>query len=205
MNSVIITQRIEYLKKRNETVDMLDHKLIDFTIRCGLIPVLIPNNIYKTNLSNSKNYIFFKKWIRQYSLSGIILSGGNDIGEFKQRDNLEKLLIKYAKNHRIPLLGICRGMQLLSKLYGSNLKRVKNHIKSFHKISGVINQRVNSFHKYSILKCPKEFKITSTSSDGEIESIKHIYLPWEAWMWHPERNKNYNLKDIKRVKNLFNC
>ena len=47
MNSVIITQRIEYLKKRNETVDMLDHKLIDFTIRCGLIPVLIPNNICK--------------------------------------------------------------------------------------------------------------------------------------------------------------
>ena len=56
-----------------------------------------------------------------------------------------------------------------------------------------------------LIKGSKEFKITSTSSDGEIESIKHIYLPWEAWMWHPERNKNYNLKDIKRVKNLFNC
>ena len=37
-----------------------------------------------------------------------------------------------------------------------------------------------------------DFNIIAKSSDGEIEGIKHSSLPWEGWMWHPERDKEIN-------------
>ena len=203
MKNIVITQRVEFIKERKETVDTLDHKIIDFVIKCGFSPILLPNNFYNHTKTYLKNYNFLTRWINQQKINGIILSGGNDLGESKKRDNVEKIIIKFAKNNKIPLLGICRGMQILSKINGSNLKEVKNHIGRKHKISGIINQKVNSFHKFSITKCPKDFYITSKSLDGEIESIKHIYLPWEGWMWHPERNKIYKKHDIDRIKKLF--
>jgi putative glutamine amidotransferase len=29
-------------------------------------------------------------------------------------------------------------------------------------------------------------------------------MPWEGWMWHPEREEVFNPKDLQRIRDLFN-
>ena len=103
----------------------------------------------------------------------------------------------------MPLLGICRGMQILASQYGSKLIKVKNHKAERHKIFGTTEKEVNSFHEFAIQECPRDFDVTSTAHDGTIESIKHKSLPWEAIMWHPEREAQFHNDDKIRVKDLF--
>ena len=42
------------------------------------------------------------------------------------------------------------------------------------------------------------------SDDGNIEAIRHRELPWEAWMWHPEREGGLVLSHLERFKRLIN-
>ena len=39
--------------------------------------------------------------------------------------------------------------------------------------------------------------------DGEIEAIKHKKYALEGWMWHPEREEEYKIQDIKNIKRIF--
>ena len=136
--------------------------------------------------------------------SAIVLSGGNDIGLFSLRDKTEYLILDYALEKKIPVLGICRGMQIMSRWAGTKLKRVEGHIRKRHNLKGEIKKEVNSYHAYSIAECPKGFKILALSEDGEIEAIRHSSLPLEGWMWHPEREYKFSNDDINRLKNYLN-
>lgn len=68
------------------------------------------------------------------SLCGVILSGGNDLGCFsdsgisKMRDSYEKGVIEACVKFRIPLLGICRGAQMIAWYFGSSLKKCSGHV-----------------------------------------------------------------------------
>ena len=159
---------------------------------------MIQNNAHKQN-----NKIFLDKWMLSIKPDAIVLSGGNDLGEYFKRDLTEKYLLNYAKEKKISLLGICRGMQIMTVWLGGTLQKVDGHITKSHEIKGIINRTVNSFHNYSILDCPSEFKVIARSLDNHIEAIKHISMPWEGWMWHPERDKKFNSCDFKRIKKLF--
>ena len=112
-------------------------------------------------------------------------------------------LYEYARKNKLPLLGICRGMQMMGVCAGIKLKKIKGHVNTFHKLSGSINRVVNSYHKYSLAKCPVDYKVIASSEDNEIEAIRHNDLCWEGWMWHPERKNKFDLKDMKRIKDLF--
>ena len=54
-------------------------------------------------------------------------------------------------------------------------------------------KEVNSFHDWGLDNCPPNFEIMARTNDGVIEAIKHKVLPWEGWMWHPERYKNFKI------------
>ena len=41
------------------------------------------------------------------------------------------------------------------------------------------------------------------SNDRVIEGLRHKKLNWEGWMWHPERDKNFNLNLITKARKLF--
>lgn len=198
MKIALVSQRVHQFNEIREKRDCLDTRLIEWLKACNVISYPIPNLYGRSNLSK-----FFKTWINNLKPSMIILSGGNDIGECKLRDELELKLLKYAKENKIPLLGICRGMQIIGKWAGIKLKRVNGHTKTKHKIIGLIEGQVNSYHNYSLIKCPNDFVIIAKSIDGEIEAIKHTSLPWEGWMWHPEREKKFKNLFIKRFKRLI--
>lgn len=197
MKNILISQRSTYHRIRKEYNDSIDLRLTDLLIEMGCRPILIPNLEHKK----------FLKWIKNLPFDGIVLSGGGDIGtiENKFRDKIEDYLIIRSKNKKIPLFGICRGMQMISKFYGSKLISVKNHVNKRHKVffKNKNYTTVNSYHNFSINKCPKNFIVLSKSIDENIESIIHKDLPMYGCMWHPEREKKKLTYDKVIFKKIF--
>lgn len=161
------------------------------------------------------------------NVDGLVLSGGPDLDPIHfdkvdqrdrcsidlKRDSIELKAIEVATKKNIPILGICRGLQILNVYFGGDLitdipTDVENHINhqqksgdSYHKIIIENNTllhklidaneiEVNSNHHQSIGKISDKFIIGSKTSDGVIESIefKELNSHWIfAVQWHPER------------------
>jgi putative glutamine amidotransferase len=76
-------------------------------------------------------------------------------------------------------------------------------VRTRHRLSGEITGEANSYHGFSLASCPEGFEVLAQSEDGEIEAIRHQSLPWEGWMWHPEREALFSARDVQRIKALF--
>ena len=202
MKTIITSQRIEYFAGVKEKRDCVDQNLISFFLQAGMLVYPIPNILVDANSVNKK-FEILDKWFYNISPNGIILSGGESIGTDNIRDLTELRMLDLAFKNNIPLLGICRGMQIMSTWLGANLHSVKGHCSSSHEIKGEFNCNVNSYHNFSLENCPEECTIIATSEDGEIEAIRHKKLPWEGWMWHPEREKVFSPIFLEKVKLLF--
>ena len=189
-----------YFKNHFKTyIDYLDHYWIRYFEKKKYFFQLIPNS-----LLNSKNLI---NNINKKDL--IILPGGNDIqGEnhlFKIRLKIEKDLLNLSIRKKIPLLGVCRGMQVINKYFGGDIKKIKGHMNTKHPVIMKKNlfERpkiiVNSFHNYCITSknVPKELEILATDNQSNIEMFKHRKLKILGVMWHPEREKN--LKNLDKI------
>ena len=103
----------------------------------------------------------------------------------------------------MPLLGICRGMQMMAVWAGGELKPVIGHTRTRHELRGELVGEVNSFHNYSLAACPAGFVVTAMAEDGCIEAIRHENFAWEGWMWHPEHEANFQSRDTHRLRRLF--
>ena len=68
---------------------------------------------------------------------------------------------------------------------------------------GDFPDNVNSFHDWGLYETPKDFCAIAHCEDASIEAIKHNDLPWEGWMWHPERENPFLEEDNKRLKKLL--
>lgn len=160
--------------------------------------------------------------------NGIVMCGGEDVnpklygkpnytevcGKMDPyRDSIEVILVKYAMKTNIPILGICRGHQILNVVNGGTLipdiptfvkdtsihHRLENN--GLHPISCIKNSwidrqfgrgdfMVNSRHHQSVDKLAPIFKIAAKAPDGVIESIelknKKRYSFVLGVQWHPE-------------------
>jgi len=203
MNKVLVSQRVDFLADRNEKRDALDQQLTRFLLRCGLMPVPVPNGFFTHDgIQDSKESIILD-WIIEMKASGVVLSGGNDVGSCPDRDMTERSLLEYASSKNLPVLGICRGMQMMGVYAGVELVNVENHVKVRHHLRGEISLEVNSYHNQALKSCPPGYIVIARSEDGEIEAIRHSHKKWEGWMWHPEREVPFNPTEIKYVNKLF--
>lgn len=200
MIRVAVSQRVDWVAGRNERRDALDQNLCRWLMSAGYIPVPVPNSMDQAAKNGS---LSMQNWLLAMTPDAVLLSGGNDIGEAPERDDTERCLLAYAKERFLPVLGICRGMQMLSVWAGSALQPVAGHIGTRHRLLGELTGEVNSFHQFALADCPPGFTVTAKSEDGNIEAIRHETLPWEGWMWHPEREAPFQLTDIQRLQALF--
>lgn len=199
MKLIAISQKIK-TEKFGEIVTQLDTRLFNYFQRAGILIIGIPIIIKK----NEIDYISTKKFMDHLKLEGLILSGGDNIGEKPLRDSLEYFLISYFKKKNKPILGICRGMQIIAKKFGSELKKINGHVGKVHNVKQKeLQKKVVCYHNYTIKSCPKNFDAEYYSSDGFIESFISKDKKIKGIMWHPERLKIFDKHDLKEIKNYF--
>lgn len=189
-------------------------------IRAGGLPVLIPAD---KGIGKEAEYA--------QAVSGIVFAGGGDIhpgyfGEepldgfemgviLPQRDDFEIRLYREAEKRRIPMLGICRGIQLMAVAAGGSIyqdidagtkreQRVRHMQKApdwceTHTVSILPETRLaeiyhaeqimtNSFHHQSVKKIPEGYRVSALCRDGIVEAIEAVHLPFCIGVqWHPER------------------
>jgi len=152
----------------------------------------------------------------------------DDIDE--ARDEFEMKLLDYAEKHQLPVLGICRGLQVANAYFGGTLIPdipsfgKPDHTKHgegkdrYHGISvtpgslleaiaGVTTGDVNSAHHQSVDTLAPELSVNAVSADGIVEGMerrgagKHPFLL--LVQWHPERMNDQESVFSKNIREHF--
>jgi N5-(cytidine 5'-diphosphoramidyl)-L-glutamine hydrolase len=206
MKRIAVTQRVDMISSYEERRDALDQRWITFLQTINLLPILVPNNIS-----------FVQQLIRDKSVDGILLTGGNSLvkygGDAPERDEVERLLIEFAYSKKLPLLGVCRGMQMIQDFFNNSLFEVDGHVATRHslvvneglRISNVVNnyQDVNSFNKYGAYKVKGDLLSVAHSLDDVVMAIEHKEHKIFGVMWHGEREAPFNKNDKDMFKEIF--
>lgn len=195
MKKIAITQRVQILPDINERRDALSQEWASLANTCGFLPILLPNSLQTV-----------QQILQEIQIDGLMFSGGNDLvpygGDAPERDEVEHFLIDYAVFRRVPLLGVCRGMQILLDHFHTPLQPVQNHVRVQHALDN--GNTVNSFHGFGAVDCAPPLEVTCRSLDGVVEGVRHTDCPWiRGIMWHPERCHPMRQQDIAMIKELF--
>ncbi|MEK7263277.1 MAG: gamma-glutamyl-gamma-aminobutyrate hydrolase family protein [Bacteroidota bacterium] len=161
---------------------------------------------------------------------GVVLTGGEDVHPkfYNQpellnvlnsddinetRDIFEIEIIEQTMKKNIPLLAICRGMQILNVAYGGTLiydvptagffshrfdktksERHKIYIATGSILASIVNNtegKVNSFHHQAVHSISSDLLVVAKSADGVVEAIERREKNGFAFLlgvqWHPER------------------
>lgn len=204
MKRIGLTQRVEIITEYNERRDCLDQNWVNLLVNLDYIPVLLPNCMPEKS---------FRKYLEAMSLDGVILTGGNDLSctksprAAKERDEFETELIKYCCDNDVPILGVCRGMQMLNLFFGGQLQKVNHHVTKNHTVHFYDGRSysVNSYHDWGIPEhlLSKELVACGHSEDGLVEYCQHKNKPITGIMWHPERFNQDQGISLTIIKETF--
>lgn len=172
------------------------------------------------------------------SLDGLVITGGRDVDPAayghdrhpttddpaRDRDEWEFALLRAALRNHLPVLGICRGAQVLNVALGGTLHQhlpdVISHNRhqqgkgvfststvdtiSGTRLAGLIGEhaQVQCYHHQAIDRLGDGLSVSATDADGVIEAVE---LPGEdfvlAVQWHPEES----LDDIRIFEGLVSA
>ncbi len=209
MKRIGLTQRVEIKEAYGERRDCLDQNWVNLVFSCGFLPIPLGNVVDDISL-----------YLDELSLDGIILTGGNDLASYgndsiaEERDAFEFEALSYCHKNDLPVLGICRGMQVLNVWNGGELTQIDGHAGSNHKVqvietgfltaTGFID--VNSFHNFGITEQNLADNTTpvALSEEGYIEALAIKDKRQLGIMWHPERVIPFAHNDRQMIRNQFN-
>ena len=111
MKRVIVTQRVDVVIEYKERRDAIDQLWVKFLLSIDIFPIFISNNM---------NYVEYV--LNNENIDGVLFTGGNDLlkygGNSPERDCIEIFILEWAIEMNIPVLGVCRGMQLIQDFFG---------------------------------------------------------------------------------------
>lgn len=215
--------RIGISANRKDGQTCLAETYIQSVIQAGGAPVVIPAT---TDLRVLTAVV--------QDLDGILMSGGGDINPLfvgeeplpalqdvdTLRDRYDLLLIRLASNRQIPLMGICRGHQMLNAVFGGTLYQdiysqadtdvIKHSQKmareeashTVHLEDGCVIA-VNSFHHQAVKDVAPEFVQTAVAPDGINEGMRHPEKSVFSVQWHPEAMAIHGDEEAQALFNHF--
>ncbi len=201
MKLVAVSQRVD-VKRRGaagsvERRDALDQAWTRFLGDAGLRPLLVPNDPAAA-----------RELLAALPVAGVLLTGGNDLaaygGDAPERDATETALIDWALAGDRPLLGVCRGMQMLQHYHGVRLEPVQGHVAPRQEIT-VRGRRemANSYHGWGARSSVPELEVWAEADDGVVKALRHRSRPILAVMWHPERFSPFRAADLALFREHF--
>jgi len=193
MKRIGLTQRAHALSSHGERRDMLDQRWSVLIERLGACPLGLSNRV-----------VDVVAYLDALALDALVLTGGNDLSSLPgaadaapERDRFEALAYRYFLNCKKPVLGVCRGAQVVNHLSGGALVRAQAHAGSRHGVTWAPDLasywdcpvEVNSYHNWAI---PSDglapiMRAAAMAHDGTIEAF-YSECDWvHAILWHPER------------------
>jgi putative glutamine amidotransferase len=199
----------------HESADLLPASYADAVSAAGAVPVLLPPAIAEADLSETAASVLD-------TLDGLVLAGGADVDPARygagrepqtgaprpDRDSWELALARAALGVDLPILAICRGMQVLAVAGGGTLVQhlpdVVGHdghcptpgVHGRHEVlleSGrlraVLGDRVTvaTYHHQAVDRPGAGLEITGRCADGTIEAVESSAATWAVGVqWHPE-------------------
>jgi len=191
-----ITQSVNIDHDRGVRTDTLDQRWVAFIRACGLTPLLLPND--RTAV---------QQLTAALPIAGILLTGGNTLaaygGDAPERDEMEFWLVEEAARGGIPILGVCRGMQVIQHLHGVPLCRVSGHVEPRQVITvDGAEQTVNSYHNWGTTETRRPLDVWAVAADGVVKAVRHG-PGLLAVMWHPERLEPFRTRDLTMFRDHF--
>lgn len=208
---------------RGKTLQYLEQSMAHCVMRAGAVAVMIPT------VEQADRFGAWEVRTSDYVslLDGLVLQGGADIDPSVYgdeptellgptdpiRDRFELDLLRAFAAAGKPVLGVCRGMQLINVAYGGTLYQDLRHaniVEHVHRklelydehnhdveltkdgwlsalYEGSVAARVNSIHHQGIKRLGEGLIVEAKASDGVIEAIRHPDLPFVVGVqWHPE-------------------
>lgn len=198
---------------KEQAWQLIAHDYVEAVWKAGAIPMLIP---VTENVDRALEMLDM--------VDGLLISGGNDVSPQMygsrvkncgtldpERDRMEMSLLKAALEKNMPVLGVCRGVQLMNVCLGgnlhqdlptdgfpvhsifSNMRNIPTHrvtVKEGTLLAGILGSGetwVNSFHHQAVDELGAGLEAAAISEDGVVEAIampdKKFVL---AVQWHPE-------------------
>jgi putative glutamine amidotransferase len=156
-------------------------------------------------------------FLQRLPITGIVLTGGDDWGVFPERDATEERLILWAKDMSLPIMGVCRGAQVLNQVMGGRTSSnfTKLHAGTRHMVQTrkcdhgptwpAPSFEVNSYHNLGIRETDlaAELEPWAIAEDGSVEGFSRGGGKMMGIMWHPERERVTQQHDIHLFQQLF--
>lgn len=195
MRRIGLTQRVAVVEAYDERRDCLDQQWAPLVRSLSCDPVPLANRIDDVD-----------GYVGRLDLDGVVLTGGNDLAHLDgatnvapERDRFERELLCVAIERELPVLAVCRGLQLLNDDCGGTLERIDDHVACTHEIDVDVRRTdvtdvpesvtVNSYHGYAIPAdgLGEDLTAVARAPDGTVEWVEHDRYPITGIMWHPER------------------
>lgn len=209
--------RIGISSNRKDGLSCIADTYVQSVLKAGGAPVLIP---VITDMEALTAIVS--------GLDGLLMSGGGDINPLYVgeepvpqlqdvdtfRDEFDLILLRLATNRQLPVMGICRGHQLINVVFGGSVYQDihSQHEATLFKHSQTMPREqashsiritdtssclfdilkkepdifVNSFHHQAVKDIAPEFKETAVAPDGINEAMEHPEKEIFSVQWHPE-------------------
>lgn len=184
----LITMK-EHIDQHNQKTSLIENKYFNFFESMDIQLILLPNVLTKTDQ--------FDTFLNDIDF--IILSGGGDPSENATNRKFNELyLIDYAKKNNIPIVGICRGMQVFVNYIYKIPNEIIDKISFPESIPGnrhnIVYENkiyeVNHYHELAIFNYESDFGKSTLGFDTKTKNLEIIFDPssnFLGFQWHPER------------------